>query len=119
MNELNPENAPVIHIAGRNFRPEDDARQHDFYDKWLYEAYIPTVSQSIPGLLSVDRYHIVKENPKYPQYIMTYSFDNLKSFQNYNNHVETAAMRHVIDANFPETDYTWFVQYQLTKSWRK
>jgi hypothetical protein len=113
------ENAPVIHIAARSFKPEDEKKQSDFYEKWFYDAYIPILSEKVPGLNSVERYRIVKENPKYPEYIMTFGFDNLKSFQDYNNHVEMAAIRHVIDTNFPETDYTWFVQYQQTKSWRR
>jgi heme-degrading monooxygenase HmoA len=111
-------NAPVIHIAARTFKPEDEERHRQFYEKWFYEAYIPLLSNAT-GIRGVDSYRIVEENPKYPKYMMIFHFSSLKDFQDFNNNAELNGVRRAGDANFPGQDYAWYAQYQLTQSWRK
>jgi len=112
------DNQPVIHIVARTFKPEEEDKQNEFYEKWFYEAYIPLLGE-VTGLRSANRYKIVKENPRYPKYIHIFRFDNLKSFNDYNKSEEINAVRQSVDANFPGNDYTWWVQYQQTLNWRK
>jgi hypothetical protein len=112
------DNQPVIHIVGRNFKPEDEDRQNEFYQNWFYKTYVPLLG-NVTGLRGVDRYQVVKESPKYPKYIQIFRFDNLKAFQEFDKNEELNAVRRSVDANFPGTDYAWWVQYQRTISWRK
>ena len=112
------DNQQVIHITARSFTPEDEDRQNEFYINWFYKTYIPLLG-NVTGLRAADRYQIVKENPKYPKYIQIMRFDNLKSFQEYDKSEELNAVRRSMDANFPGSDYAWYVQYQRRNSWRK
>ncbi len=112
------EEKPVIHIAARSFKPEEEEKHNNYFEKWFYEAYVPRLGE-VTGLKGADRYRIVKESPRYPKYIQILQFDNLKAYEEYERSPDLAAMRTSFDANFPGSDYRWFVQYQLARSWRK
>ncbi len=108
----------VIHITARNFKKEEEDRQNEFYENWFYKTYIPMLG-NVTGLRAADRYQLTRDNPRYPKYIQIFRFDDLKSFQQYDKSEELNAVRQSMDANFPGSDYTWWVQYQRRISWRK
>lgn len=112
------EEKPVIHIAARSFKPEDEEKHNDYYENWFYKTYIPLLGE-VTGLTSAERYRIVKENPSYPKYMQILHFDDLRSFQEYDKNKELLAVRQAIDVKFPGTDWRWYVQYQRTMSWKK
>jgi ubiquinone/menaquinone biosynthesis C-methylase UbiE len=112
------DNQPVIHIAARSFKPEEEERQNKFYQEWFYKTYIPLLG-SVTGLQAAERYEVVKESPTYPKYIQIMHFDNLKSFQDYDKSGEANAVRNSMEAHFTGSQYIWWVQYQRKISWRK
>jgi hypothetical protein len=64
------ENAPVTFCRGRNV--SDDLRER--YQNWMFEAYIPILLK-IPGLLAVEYYRIVKQNPLYGSLLGLYHYN--------------------------------------------
>jgi len=110
------ENAPVIHIAARMFRPGEEDRYNDFLEKWYFEAYVPLIAQN-PGFQGAGRYRILNETPDYPKYMMIFHFTNLAAFRNYDQSSEAAGIREATGANFPTSFFRWFVQYQIVNRW--
>jgi len=120
------ENAPIMHIEGYHLRP-DEAEQHS---KWLNEygfnAFVP-LFVGLPGLRGYDCFEntgltgLTKVREcDYPQHLSILYFENIAAFENYEKSRELVAFQKAIANIFPSgLNYRWYVQYQLTKSWRK
>jgi hypothetical protein len=111
------ENRPVISIVSRYFLPGQEGKHNEYYEKWFFEAYVPFLSESA-GLRAAERYRIVKENPDYPKYMQIWYFNNLKEHQMFEKSEEFQAILSAMDANFPGTDFRWWVQYWVADSWQ-
>lgn len=95
----------VIHIEGSNISHENDKK------------YFPLLIGT-EGAKRIDRCRIVKDNPKYPSYLTIFGFNNIKEFGEWEKSRADAASPK--DANTDSVkEKSWYVQYQLMKSWRK
>jgi hypothetical protein len=111
------ENAPVISFVSRYFLPGDEAKHNDYYEKWFFDAYVPFLAENV-GLRGAERYRIIHDNPDYPRYMQLWYFNNLKEYQAFEKSDELMAILSAMDANFPGTDFRWWVQYRVVKSWQ-
>jgi hypothetical protein len=105
----------------------------DKYKKWLdeygFNVLIP-LTMKLPGLQAINCYKdTVLQNQastmgtreqEYPQFITVLYFENQKAFENYTKSAELLAFQKAIGNIFPHgLNFKWYVQYQLTRSWRK
>jgi antibiotic biosynthesis monooxygenase (ABM) superfamily enzyme len=110
------ENAPVIHIVARTFKPEDEERTYAYYEKWFFEAFVPLMAE-FKGFQGLGFYRIFREDTAYPRYLMVFHFENIHAFREYDRSQELVGIREALGKNFPGSDYSWFVQYLMVKEW--
>jgi hypothetical protein len=129
---LNVESAPIMHIEGYALSQGDEERYETWFKKWGYELYIPWLMK-LPGLKEYSWYRLInvestglpdfyktKRAVEYPQYLSILHFENVSAYENYEKSIELAGFREAMKLPFPEgLDFKWYVQYQLTHSWRK
>jgi hypothetical protein len=57
---------------------------------------------------------------EYPRYLSVIYFENMPDIDNYEKSTELAALQKSLRGVFPRgLNYKWYVQYQLTKSFKK
>lgn len=120
------QNATVLHLEAYRLSPED----HDKYNKWFSEygmnIFIPLFMKQ-PGVKGYDFFkftgtqvrNYVRE-PDYPTYLSFMYFENMQAFENFERSPELTIFYKTLLNVFPlGLNYTWYVQYQLMKSFRK
>lgn len=126
------DNPPAIHVEGIDL-PED---LRDKYHLWMYEwgypFYIPLLLK-LPGVNEYTRWWFYsicrdglppvadpKEEAKYPGDLTIFYFDDLKSLKDFENSKELLFYRKALNDVFPGiSGYKWYVNYQVSASWRK
>lgn len=129
---LETENAPIMHLEGFSLPTGDQEKFETWFSKWGYELYIPWLMK-MPGLMEYScyklneivsptrsEYYTPKRPVEYPPYLSILHFKDREAYNTYENSIELAGFRDHIKMPFPRgLDFTWYVQYQLVKSWRK
>jgi hypothetical protein len=122
----------IIHLEGYAFSNLEQEKYDTWFDKSGEEAFIPLLMRLL-GLIEYNRYKLIDVDPtglttiqiekhpiEYPPRLSILTFDNFRSFENYENSVEHTAFERAVEAPFPlGLNYQWYVQYQLMQSWRK
>jgi len=130
--ESEVENSPVIHLEGYALSDTEQKRYDTWFNKYGREVFIPLLMKST-GLIDYRRYRFIdvpstglsdiqtpKRSVEYPPYLSILTFANIKTFESYEASLELAAFKSAIQGQFPlGLNYKWYVQYQLTQSWRK
>lgn len=111
----------IINIAGTTCPRESDKEFNEWYDV----KHIPT-NMKFKGLISTTRYRLVRfsdtATPKiYPQYMTTYTFNNLDIFKAFNVSPELAAASEGGLELFTRmgVELLWRVQYESMGTWKK
>lgn len=129
---LRIEDAPIMHMEGYSFSPNDRQKYEAWFTKWGYELYVPLLMK-LPGLKQYSWYRSIdvestglpdyykpKRPVEYPPYLSILHFENLEAYEHYEKSIELAGFRDHMNLSFPEgLDFKWYVQYQLIKSFRK
>jgi hypothetical protein len=105
-------NATTISIVGNIIPPELEGK----YANWFNEAYAP-VFMTIPAMLGIDRYLVIKENPFYPRNIVLYHRQNLQAVQEEISNPDRMAVVRDINTTFKKIEWVWYRKgYELIKS---
>jgi len=110
----------VINIAGTVCPPETDA----VFNKWYDEEHIP-INMKFKGLIEVIRYRFVHftdsaKVKEYPQYLTTYKFKDLATFQEWNASPELSEAGknwHAVCAK-GGVELLWRVHYASMQTWK-
>lgn len=127
--EANIIKPPVIHLEGYRLLPEEEDKYERWFSKYGNEVFIPLLMK-LPGINRYSWYQNVpyefpdifktKRSVEYPPNLSIITFTNLTACEDYEKSMELAALRAGINTCFPKgLDFRWYVQYQLTRSWRK
>jgi hypothetical protein len=120
------QNAPVMHLEAYRLSLEDQ----DKYNKWFAEygmnIFIPLFMKQ-PGIKGYDYYTYsgiqVRNDARETEYLAYLSviyFENMQSFDKYENSPELTTFHKTLRNVFPRgVNYRWYVQYQLAFSLRK
>jgi hypothetical protein len=122
------EDASFLHIEGYRLSPEN----RDKYEKWMDDYGFSVLIPLIVKLPGIKAYQCYKDTDlkgagtmpmrewEYPDHLSILSFENQKAFEYYTKSAELLSFQKAIANIFPSgLNYKWYVQYQLTKSWRK
>lgn len=120
---------PLVHLEGYRLSPEQEENYYNWFIKRGYEAYIPLLMK-IPGLQEYSWYKLIevelphvmmpKDPNAHPPYLSILHFDSLRAYENFEKSPELAVFREGIKVPFSRgLLFKWYVQYQLTRSWRK
>lgn len=120
------QNAPVMHLEVYWLSSEDQ----DKYNKWFAEygmnIFIPLFMKQ-PGVKGYDYYKFTgiqvrtdARETEYPAYLSVIYFENMQSFDKYENSPELTTFHKTMRNVFPRgVNSRWYVQYQLAFSLRK
>jgi uncharacterized protein (DUF1330 family) len=122
-------NIPVVHLEGYRLSPDQEENYYNWFIKRGYEAYVPLLMK-LPGLQEYSWYKLIevelphvmmpKDPNAHPPYLSILHFDSLRAYENFENSPELAVFREGIKVPFSRgLLFKWYVQYQLTRSWRK
>jgi len=107
------ENAPLISIIGYNLPPQIEEK----YNNWTTEVYIPNLVKLTP-IIEINRYHIIKKNPSYPDYLAFWHQPNLEAvFAVRETQFFTDFTKDII-ATFSKVEWVWRSLYSLMRSFR-
>jgi hypothetical protein len=123
------EAAPFLHLEGYRMSSEDQDKYMKWLNEWGFKVLIPLITK-LPGLKAFNCYNdpdlkaarsiFATREYEYPHFITVLYFENQQSFDNYTRSAERLAFQKAIGNIFPNgLNYKWYVQYQLTRSWRK
>jgi hypothetical protein len=124
-----PGESPVIHLEGYRLAPDEEERFDAWFTRWGYEVHIPLLME-LPSLTQYTLYRYspvnipdadrTKRYVEYPSFLSILTFEDISSFENYEQSLELAAYRAGLTAYFrKDLDFRWYVQYRLMRSWRK
>ena len=119
------ENAPFMHLEACRMTPEEQEK----YNKWFNEygrVFIPLFMKT-GGLKGYDYLKKSSFSPaaqaretEYPSYLSILYFEDQKAFEHFEESPEQVSFQSALRNIFPlGVNYKWYVQYQLTQSWRK
>jgi len=119
------ENASLMHLEAYRMPQEE----HEKYNKWFNEfgrVFVPLFMKTC-GLKGYDylKYSGFSQlaqgrETEYPPYISILYFEDLKSFEHFQESPEQDSLQSALRNIFPlGLNYRWYVQYQLTNRWRK
>ncbi len=113
------ENRPIVAFTGISPTPWARAEEYERQRKWQDEAY-PTLIMTIPELIGLEQYSIVKENLEYPYHVSTSHYKSLKDWKTQS----TGQQRTALGTEFKSwvdrgvIDYVWSSVYSLVQSFR-
>jgi hypothetical protein len=120
--------APVISVEAYNLPFPGKIRYESWFEDYGYDIYLPLLMK-LPGVIAYNHYQLLEIGfiqmqigpiPEQPSYLSVVHFENVKAYENYAKSKEVAAFRAAIKSEFSgNLEFKWYVQYQLTKSWRK
>lgn len=119
------ENAPFMHLEAHRMNPEEQGK----YNKWFNEygrVFIPLFTKTC-GLKGYDYLKhcgfasaAQARETEYPPYLSILYFEDQKAFEHFEESPEQVSFQSALRNIFPlGLNYKWYVQYQLTQSWRK
>jgi hypothetical protein len=118
------ENAPFLHLEAYRLTVEDSEKYNKWFIDYCSNIFIPLfVRQS--GLKGYDyfeylRISVFNLQVEYPTYLSAIYFDSISDFENFEKSKELEVCRKTLRDIFPHgLKYEWYIQYQLTQSWRK
>lgn len=120
------ENAPVMHFEACFLSPENQGKYHNWFSESGCKIFIP-LFVNLPGLKGYDWYRLTNlgtrrdaRDTEYPPYLSIIYFDNIHSFETFEKSKELYAFQKTVRSVFPlGLKYDWYVEYELTQSWRK
>jgi hypothetical protein len=90
------EDAQFVGFAGLKFHKHED---HVRFGGWMEEAYMP-LSIRTGWLSGLERFHVTKEDPQYPDYVAFYSFDNIQAVKNLWDEKDFVAIQRDVETTF-------------------
>lgn len=125
---LDSTHAQVISIEAYELPYPGKIRYEAWFEEYGYDVFLPLIS-NLQGVKAYGHYQIIDAGflpinmgpvPEQPAYLTVASFENRKAYQDYEKSKELAAFRAALKSEFSgNLELKWYVQYQLTKSWRK
>jgi hypothetical protein len=120
------ENAPILHLEAYKITTVDSEKYNKWFSDYCSSVFIPLFIKQA-GLKGYDffKYNGVSVfhnafEKEYPAYFSAIYFENIQVFKNFEKSNELAVCKRTLFDLFPEgLKGEWYVQYQLTKSWRK
>jgi heme-degrading monooxygenase HmoA len=120
------ENAPIMHLEAYRLSPENQEKYSNWFAEFGCKIFIPLFMRS-PGLKGYDWFKFTglarsKEvrDLEYPANLSVVYFENLPAFESFTKSPEQVAFQKALRTVFPRgLKYEWYVQYELTNSWRK
>ena len=120
------ENAPIMHLEAYRLSPGEQEKYVTWFNEYGAWIFIPLFLR-LPGLKRYDwfkdtgrRRRTFTRESEYPPYLFILYFNDIKSFESFTKSPELTAFNQALRTVFPYgLNYKWYVQYQLTKSWRK
>jgi hypothetical protein len=107
------ENAPVIRLFGYNVPPEIEEK----YNNWTTEVYLPNLVKRTP-VNEIDRYHIIKKDPAYPDYFNLWHINNVENYYKAQESAFLTDVRKDVGITFSKIEYVWDAFYYLMRSFR-
>jgi hypothetical protein len=107
------ENIPLVVLIGYNLPAEIEEK----YNNWTSAAYLPNLVKNTP-VIRVDRYHIIKKDPVYPDYFALWHLPNIKDRYAMIDSKFRADLHEDLRATFNKVEYIWITDYLLMKSFR-
>lgn len=120
------ENAPILHIEGYRFRPDDQDKYSTWLNEYGFSSFIPLFMR-LPGIKGYDCYKKVSYKSlvearewEYPDFVSALYFQDMTAFENYEKSPELVAYQKALRNVFPNgLNLRWYVEYQLVRSFRK
>jgi hypothetical protein len=119
------ENAQVVSLEAFRLSAEEEEKYFNWFNDFGFDSFVPLFTR-FPGLKGYDWYRFLRlglvdaKEDEYPKYLSLIYFENIPAFDNFVKSPELAAFLKMLGSVFPRgLNYKWYVQYQLTKSWRK
>jgi len=120
------DNAPIVSLEAFRLSDEEQEKYFNWFNEFGCSSFVP-LFMKLPGLKGYDWYQATGLPPsldlrehEYPKYLSMIYFENIQAFENFVESSELAAFLKMMGSVFPYgLNYKWYVQYQLTKSWRK
>jgi len=120
------ENASVMHFEAYRLSPEEQDKYNAWFAEYAVNIFMP-LFMKLPGLKGYDFYkhtgfaarNDVRET-EFPASLSVVYFENIQAFENFEKSIELETFRKTMWNVFPRgLNFKWYVQYQLTQSWRK
>jgi heme-degrading monooxygenase HmoA len=120
------ENAPVMHLEAYRMTEEDQGKYNKWFNEYGSRVFIPLFMKTC-GLKGYDylKYsgfgpvNLARET-EYPSYLSVLYFEDVAAFEHFQASPEQVSFQSALRYVFPlGLNYKWYVQYQLTHSWRK
>ena len=120
------DDAPFMHLEAYYLRPESQEKYREWLINFGFNAFIPLFLR-LPGLKGYDCYKNAGLKGLYderewdlPPFLSILYFATIEAFENYTRSPELIAFQKSLRSVFPPgLNFIWYVQYQLTKSFRK
>jgi hypothetical protein len=122
------DNAPIMSLEAFSLSPEQEDKYFEWFNEYGCNIFLPFFIK-FPGLKGYDWYQYLGSGfgrrsgtrvENYPKYLSALYFDNIQAFNDFVNSQELASFLKAMRSVFPRgLEYRWYVQYQLTQSWRK
>lgn len=119
------ENASIMHLEAYRLSAEEQEKYVKWFEGYACPVFMPLFIK-LPGLMGYDWYEDTglrrrhTRESEYPKYLSIVYFENMKAYESFAKSAELAAFQKAMRSVFPfGLNYKWYVQYQLTKSWRK
>jgi hypothetical protein len=122
------DNAPIMSLEAFALSPEEEAPYFEWFNEYGGSIFLP-LFMKMPGLKGYDWYQYLGAGfgrsadtrvVNYPRYLSVLYFADIPAYDDFVNSQELASFLKAMRRVFPRgLDYRWYVQYQLTQSWRK
>ena len=106
----------VINVRGMDCEAEVEKK----FNEWYNEVHIPMLLKNA-HLKSAARYKRIGDDNSNPKYLAIYEFEDIESFEKYNNSPEMAKVLEEMKQTWPTGGFEskWRIQYEEIKSWKK